>query len=231
MTNGSGVHDVKTRSIVVVVVAAAAAIAAVGFWRPSLPVGDTANGSSDSATPVLPTPASTSASPSSTNGDDAPTDAREIDPAWRTPSSPSPRYAEPEDIERQLAQFIAEQPGLEIVSISSINCGATACEIALSGTEVNPRYVGAYSGLQDKLFQAPWNDFRILFGGISTREAQHILRGLQGLNLIGGDVVEVSPPFDPSGNTALVGATLMFEIMCLLADAVARRRGGQGRPL
>jgi guanidinopropionase len=67
-------------------------------------------------------------------------------------------------------------------------------------------------------------------GGISTREAQHILRGLQGLNLIGGDVVEVSPPFDPSGNTALVGATLMFEIMCLLADAAARRRGGQGRP-
>jgi guanidinopropionase len=67
-------------------------------------------------------------------------------------------------------------------------------------------------------------------GGISTREAQHILRGLQGLNLIGGDVVEVSPPFDPSGNTALVGATLMFEIMCLLADAAARQRGGQGRP-
>lgn len=62
-------------------------------------------------------------------------------------------------------------------------------------------------------------------GGLTTREAQHILRGLQGLNLIGGDVVEVSPPFDPSGNTALVGATLMFEIMCLLADAVAGRRG------
>ncbi len=62
-------------------------------------------------------------------------------------------------------------------------------------------------------------------GGLTTREAQHILRGLQGLNLIGGDVVEVSPPFDPSGNTALVGATFMFEIMCLLADSVARRRG------
>ena len=41
-----------------------------------------------------------------------------------------------------------------------------------------------------------------------------------------GDVVEVSPPFDPSGNTALVGATMMFEILCVLADAVARRRGG-----
>jgi guanidinopropionase len=61
-------------------------------------------------------------------------------------------------------------------------------------------------------------------GGITTREAQQVLRGLQGANLVGGDVVEVSPPFDPSGNTALVGATVMFEIMCILADAVARRR-------
>ena len=62
-------------------------------------------------------------------------------------------------------------------------------------------------------------------GGLTTLEAQTALRGLQGLNLIGGDVVEVSPPFDPSGNTALVGATLMFEILCLLADSLARRRG------
>lgn len=61
-------------------------------------------------------------------------------------------------------------------------------------------------------------------GGLTTREAQAILRGLRGLDLIGGDVVEVSPPFDPSGNTALVGATMLFEILCLLADAVARRR-------
>jgi guanidinopropionase len=61
-------------------------------------------------------------------------------------------------------------------------------------------------------------------GGMTTREAQEVVRGLQGLNLVGGDVVEVSPPFDPSGNTALVGATFLFEIMCLLADAVARRR-------
>ncbi len=62
-------------------------------------------------------------------------------------------------------------------------------------------------------------------GGLTTLEAQTVLRGLQGLDLVGGDVVEVSPPFDPSGNTALVGATLMFEILCLLADSLARRRG------
>ena len=56
-------------------------------------------------------------------------------------------------------------------------------------------------------------------GGITMREAQQFLRGLRGLDLIGGDVVEVAPPFDQTGNTALVGATLMYEILCLLADA------------
>lgn len=61
-------------------------------------------------------------------------------------------------------------------------------------------------------------------GGLTTIEAQRVLRGLRGLNLIGGDVVEVSPPFDPSGNTALVAATMMYEILCILAEAVARRK-------
>ena len=56
-------------------------------------------------------------------------------------------------------------------------------------------------------------------GGITTLEAQQLLRGLRGLNLIGGDVVEVAPPFDNTGNTALVGATMMFEILSLIADS------------
>ena len=63
-------------------------------------------------------------------------------------------------------------------------------------------------------------------GGFSTVEAQFMIRGLRGLNLIGGDVVEVAPPFDPSGNTALVGATMMFEILCVVAESVATRRNG-----
>jgi len=54
-------------------------------------------------------------------------------------------------------------------------------------------------------------------GGLTTRETLALLRGLDGLNWVGGDVVEVSPPYDPSGNTALVAATLMYEILCLLA--------------
>jgi guanidinopropionase len=62
-------------------------------------------------------------------------------------------------------------------------------------------------------------------GGYSTYEALRMIRGLRGLNLVGGDVVEVAPPADPSNNTALVGATLMFEILCVVADARASRKG------
>jgi guanidinopropionase len=60
-------------------------------------------------------------------------------------------------------------------------------------------------------------------GGINTVDALALLRGLKGLNLIGGDVVEVAPPLDPTGNTSLVGITLMYEIFCLLADKLANR--------
>lgn len=66
-------------------------------------------------------------------------------------------------------------------------------------------------------------------GGLTTIEAQALLRGLRGLDLVGGDVVEVAPPYDPTGNTALVGATMMYEILCPLAEAVvARRKRGSG---
>ena len=59
-------------------------------------------------------------------------------------------------------------------------------------------------------------------GGFSTHDAQRMLRGLRDLNIIGGDVVEVAPPFDMSGNTALVGVTMMFEILCLIAECVTK---------
>ena len=56
-------------------------------------------------------------------------------------------------------------------------------------------------------------------GGFTTWQAQTMLRGLQGLDLVGGDVVEVSPPFDPTGVTALVGAAMLFELLCVVADS------------
>ena len=58
-------------------------------------------------------------------------------------------------------------------------------------------------------------------GGITMREAQRLLREFKGLDLIGGDVVEASPPLDPSGVTALNAATLLFEMLCLLAHRFA----------
>ena len=61
-------------------------------------------------------------------------------------------------------------------------------------------------------------------GGLTPFEAQTIIRSLQGLQLVGGDVVEVSPPYDPTGVTALVSATMMFEILCVLADSIASRK-------
>ena len=62
-----------------------------------------------------------------------------------------------------------------------------------------------------------------LYYSDSTHDAQRMLWGLRGLDIVGGDVVEVSPPFDQSGSTALVGATMMFEILCLMTERIAER--------
>jgi agmatinase len=60
-------------------------------------------------------------------------------------------------------------------------------------------------------------------GGVTPREAQQLLRGLQGLNVIGGDVVEIAPQYDPTSNTAHVGAQMLFEILCLMATSSPSR--------
>lgn len=53
-------------------------------------------------------------------------------------------------------------------------------------------------------------------GGLTTREALELLRGLKGLNIVGGDVVEVAPQYDTSTNTAQAGAQMLFEILSLM---------------
>ena len=57
-------------------------------------------------------------------------------------------------------------------------------------------------------------------GGLTTIQALEIIRGLRGMNLIGGDLVEVSPPYDTTGNTALIGANLLYEMLCVLPKTV-----------
>ena len=53
-------------------------------------------------------------------------------------------------------------------------------------------------------------------GGLTVPQALEIIRGCYGLNIVGCDLVEVSPPYDLSGNTALLGANLLFEMLCIL---------------
>jgi guanidinobutyrase len=53
-------------------------------------------------------------------------------------------------------------------------------------------------------------------GGLSVAQGMQIIRGCQGLQLVGADVVEVSPPYDPFGTTSLVAANLLFEMLCVL---------------
>ena len=53
-------------------------------------------------------------------------------------------------------------------------------------------------------------------GGLTTWQGLEIIRGAAGLNLVGCDLVEVSPPYDPTGNTALIGANFLYEMLCVL---------------
>jgi guanidinopropionase len=64
-------------------------------------------------------------------------------------------------------------------------------------------------------------------GGITTREAQQMLRLFGEVPIAGADIVEVSPPFDVGGMTALAGATVMFELLCVIAAGL--ERSGNGR--
>ena len=52
--------------------------------------------------------------------------------------------------------------------------------------------------------------------GLTTPQAVELVRGLRGLNIVGCDLVEVSPPYDPSGNTALTAANILYELLCVL---------------
>ena len=62
-------------------------------------------------------------------------------------------------------------------------------------------------------------------GGITTWQAQQMVRALAGLDIIGADLVEVSPPLDPTGVTALTGATLLFDLLCVMTGAAGTATG------
>lgn len=63
-----------------------------------------------------------------------------------------------------------------------------------------------------------------VWGGLTSAQAAAMLRGLRGINMVGGDVVEVSPPYDTTGATAIAGAHAAMELMCLYCHNLKERR-------
>lgn len=59
-------------------------------------------------------------------------------------------------------------------------------------------------------------------GGLTVQQGLEIVRGMKGLNVVGADLVEVSPPYDQAGTTALVGANLAFEMLCVMPGVAYR---------
>jgi guanidinobutyrase len=58
-------------------------------------------------------------------------------------------------------------------------------------------------------------------GGLTTPQALQLIRALKGVNLVGADLVEVSPPYDTSGTTALTAANIVFELLCIVPETGA----------
>ena len=86
--------------------------------------------------------------------------------------------------------------------------GDTPCYLSFDIDGIDPAYAGG-TGTPE-------------IGGLNVPQALEIIRGCRGLNLVGADLVEVSPPYDPSGNTALLGANLLYEMLCVLPGVPVR---------
>ena len=86
--------------------------------------------------------------------------------------------------------------------------GDTPCYLSFDIDGIDPSYAGG-TGTPE-------------IGGLTVPQALEIIRGCRRLNLVGCDLLEVSPPYDPSGNTALLGANLLYEMLCVLPGVPVR---------
>lgn len=86
--------------------------------------------------------------------------------------------------------------------------GDTPCYLSFDIDGIDPAYAGG-TGTPE-------------IGGLSVPQALEIIRGCHGLNLVGADLVEVSPAYDTTGNTALLGANLLYEMLCVLPGVTRR---------
>jgi len=105
-----------------------------------------------------------------------------------------------ECVERGLAAVMAE--ARQII-------GDAPCYLSFDIDRVDPAFAPGTS--------AP------VIGGFTTREALQLIRGVDGLDLVGADLAQVSPPWDVSNLTSLAAANLVFEIICQVSRAMGRR--------
>lgn len=121
--------------------------------------------------------------------------------------------------DRQDIDF-ADANGIRVVRIEELMRRGTADVMAEARSIVGekPAYVSFDIDGIDPSFAPGTGTPEV--GGFTTFDAQCMIRELRGLNLAGCDLVEVSPPFDPSGTTAWIGVSIMFEMLCPLVESV-----------
>ncbi len=112
----------------------------------------------------------------------------------------------------------AESVGIRVIPIEEFHARgvadvmAEAREIAGSGRT----YVSYDIDFVDPAFAPGTGTPEV--GGPNSYQALQVVRALEGVQIVGADLVEVSPPFDASGGTAFLGVSLMFELLCVMAQ-------------
>jgi guanidinobutyrase len=86
--------------------------------------------------------------------------------------------------------------------------GSAPCYLSFDIDGIDPAYAGG-TGTPE-------------VGGLTVPQALEIVRGCRGVNIVGADLVEVAPPYDTSGNTALLAANLLYEMLCVLPGVALR---------
>ncbi len=119
----------------------------------------------------------------------------------------------------------AESVGIRVIPIEEFHArGASAVmeeARAIAGT--GPTYVSYDIDFVDPAFAPGTGTPEV--GGPGSWQALEVARLLEGVDIVGADLVEVSPPFDPTGVTAFLGVSIMFELLCHMTRASAARRG------
>lgn len=115
----------------------------------------------------------------------------------------------------------ARSVGIHVIPIEEFHARGTADVMAEARQIVGdaPTYVSYDIDFVDPAFAPGTGTPEV--GGPNSHQALEVVRALHGLNIAGADLVEVSPPFDPGGGTAFLGVSIMFELLCVMAPAIA----------